>query len=683
MRNIRQKISIVFFLFLVVVVFRAWYSSGIITGGDFLYYSPSMFSSHLLFPFAWSSVLGNGIGANSVPFLWILTNFGGSINFFGSLLGLPWVIIERVAYLYPFIVFSSVFPAILYRKLFPEKNIYILSSIVYLFNTYVLMIIGGGQIAGIGMAYTLIPLIIYFFLSKEKQLIAIISVSALLALQLIFDLRIFYITFFSLFLLTFFIESPKNYIKAFFAKILVPLFLVSLIHLFWILPLLLHPANPINALGDAYSSIEAVKFFSFAKLENTLSLLHPNWPENIFGKVSFMHPEFLIIPILAFTSLIFIGNETKEKRRYILFFALIGLIGAFLAKGSNEPFGVMYLWAFEHVPGFQMFRDPTKWYILVALSYSILIPYSVWRIYDFLKLKQKLKFFNFKFQINIQNSVLNLQNLFVVVFVLFWLFTIRQAVLGQLGGTFKATSVPNEYTKLEKFFSTDNNFSRIFWLPTTQRFGYYSNQHPAMSAMSFYNQTSTIGVLQEFNNPSTEIQLQKASVKYVIIPYDSQKEIFLKDRQYDETQYQSAVSTLRNIPWLNQVDGFGNIKVFEVTNPKKHFWINGDGAVSFNFINPTKYKVVFDHVKMGEKLIFSESFDKNWIFKLNNINMHAQQFEGRFNSFVIPKDGSYSAEIYYEPQKWVVIGSFISLTTVIVLLIGIICISYRKYRRNH
>jgi len=34
-----------------------------------------------------------------------------------------------------------------------------------------------------------------------------------------------------------------------------------------------------------------------------------------------------------------------------------------------------------------MFRDPVKFYVLVAIGYSVLIPYSVEQVYKFLKAK--------------------------------------------------------------------------------------------------------------------------------------------------------------------------------------------------------------------------------------------------------------------------------------------------------
>ena len=173
---------------------------------------------------------------------------------------------------------------------------------------------------------------------------------------------------------------------------IIPLFGLIALHAFWILPAILTHQNPLEQLGSAYSTTGAVKFFSFAALENALSLLHPNWPENLFGKTYFMKPEFLGLPILAYISLLFISTKekTKEQKKtvqYVLYFALLALIAAFLAKGANDPFGEIYLWMFTNIPGFGVFRDSTKWYVLIAISYSLLIPFSLKHLQDIFKKK--------------------------------------------------------------------------------------------------------------------------------------------------------------------------------------------------------------------------------------------------------------------------------------------------------
>ena len=157
--------------------------------------------------------------------------------------------------------------------------------------------------------------------------------------------------------------------------------IAAVVNAFWVIPMAVMKNNPLESLGSAYTSIDALKFYSFADFSHALSLLHPNWPENLFGKTYFLQSEFVIIPLIAFASLLFIGQRADSKKQ-IVFFSILALIGAFLAKGAQEPFGSVYQWMFTHVPGFVMFRDPTKWYVLVALGYSVLVPITLEGVVD-------------------------------------------------------------------------------------------------------------------------------------------------------------------------------------------------------------------------------------------------------------------------------------------------------------
>ena len=151
-----------------------------------------------------------------------------------------------------------------------------------------------------------------------------------------------------------------------------------LVHSFWVLPVALGGSSA-AALGEEFTNPGMLKFLSVADFSHAISLLHPNWPENLFGKVYFMQPEFLVLPVIAFASLLFIKPTTKNKQ-LITYFSLLALIGAFLAKGVQEPGGAVFQWMFAHIPGFVMFRDPTKFYVYIALGYSILIPFTLERI---------------------------------------------------------------------------------------------------------------------------------------------------------------------------------------------------------------------------------------------------------------------------------------------------------------
>jgi len=653
-------------------VFKAWFLEGLITGGDFWPYYNSMYSQYPLSLSAWYFNFNAGLGGFSGPFLWIFLNVGLPITFLGKTFGLSWSMIERIYYLFPLLAISIASSSLLYTKTIAKNNYSILASFIFVFNTYFLMVVGGGQVLGVGLAYAVLPLALSIFVdisnASKINFKKLLTLGLVLAIQAIFDIRISYITIFAFFIY-FFMLRQFNKQKKYLLSLFVPLCVLLLLNLFWILPTAVVHQNPFDNLGSAYNSINAVKFFSFAKLENTISLLQPNWPENIFGKVSFMKPEFLLLPILAFGSLLFLEKETKERKMHILFFSLLGLIGAFLAKGAQDPFGGVYLWMFEHIPGFVMFRDPTKWYTLIAISYSILIPYSISKIYAWLKSLSKF---------SIKSKIFNIQNIFLLFVLGFMLFLIRPALLGQLGGTFKSVEIPSEYVKLEKLLSHDNRFYRTIWVPQIQRFAFFTNNHPAISANDLFKVNSPKEDVNFLNKKEALKTLEESSVKYVIIPYDSMGEIFLTDRKYDDKVYAKTINDLSYVSWLKKIEGFGRITVYEVSNSKDHFWSpESNMKISYKYINPTRYIVNLKNAQKDDRLVFAENYDPGWILSSSKFKVQSSKFDEKFNSFSLPNNGNYSLEIYYQPQKWVDIGSMISLISLLAVF-GCLVFIYRR-----
>ncbi|MEM2900398.1 MAG: hypothetical protein QXT63_06355, partial [Thermoplasmata archaeon] len=59
------------------------------------------------------------------------------------------------------------------------------------------------------------------------------------------------------------------------------------------------------------------------------------------------------------------------KRKNLIFVLSLFLIGVFFSKGTNPPFGDVFKELYVNVIFFSGFRDPTKFMVLVTLSYSI------------------------------------------------------------------------------------------------------------------------------------------------------------------------------------------------------------------------------------------------------------------------------------------------------------------------
>ena len=661
-----QIILSILVISVICLIFKTWIFSGISSSGDFEYYSLQRIKDIQTLGI-WDAARG-GLGASVLPSLW-LESFTTSTIKLSLLIG--WEAYIRFFWYLPFIFFSFISTTVLFKTIFKNNYLSSIAGLLYCVNTYSLMMTAGGQM-GIALSYAISPLVYYFFIKllDNLSLRNSIKFGLIFALVSLLDIRIGYMVTVSIFILSCVsIGNLCHSIKsALLFIILVPLAIILGIHAFWLLPALFSGKDALSQLGDIYTSASAVKFFSFATFENAISLLHPNWPENIFGKVGFMKPEFLFLPILAFTSLFFIkGLKGSREKTYLMFFALLGLLGAFLAKGANDPFGGIYLWMFDHIPGFVMFRDPTKWYSLIVISYSVLIPFTIWKIYEWLKTKNKLA---------VKSKIFNTSNLFLLVILFCLFYLMMPAILGQLTGTFKSTKVPQDYIKFEQFLNSQNNFSRTFWVPSLQRFGFYSNNHPAISAKDFFKSTNNSQIINELRK--NEVLLQESGVKYVIVPFDSQSEIYLKDRKYDQKAYLETLRDVKSIDYLKNVGDFGKIGVFAVSNPKDHFWSSDPTlSVGYKFVNPGKYKVEVNNAKKGDVLIFSETYDKNWVAKNSQFTIRSSKFAGRFNSFVLPVSGSYSLDVYYALQKYVDLGEVVSGGT-LILTVGFLIVLYFK-----
>ncbi len=267
--------------------------------------------------------------------------------------------------------------------------------------------------------------------------------------------------------------------------------------------------------------------------------------------------------------------------------------------------------------------------------------------------------------------------LFVIICFLYLLVIMLPALEGKLTGTFQKHSIPRDYTKLSKFLTSDTSFGRTLWIPSVQRFGFYSTVHPAVYGSDFFHVASPSGQINLLQ--SSERILQETSIAYVIVPNDSEGELFLTDRKYDVSQYQKTIISLQGISWLSEIQGFSNMHVFALSNVKNHIWLmSKTGNVLFTFINPTKYQITFTHVKKGDRVLFSEAYSPYWKLQISQHILSSTQYNSLINSFILPVDGSYTAFLTYDPQTYVGIGSVVSLVSLITFTCIFMVLLLRK-----
>jgi len=286
--------------------------------------------------------------------------------------------------------------------------------------------------------------------------------------------------------------------------------------------------------------------------------------------------------------------------------------------------------------------------------------------------------------------------LFVFGFILTFLISIKPAWTGELGGTFKTREISSEYLSLKGFLSGQDDFFRTLWLPKRQRFGFYSNNHPAIDSENFFgpnysltdiygskeligenwgtecfaNDRCYVKELAFLLDPRTKGLLQDLGVKYLIVPSDSEGEIFIAGYKYNPQQRGEVEQFLDQIEWLKKIEITDQIAVYQIFEIKDHFFVEKkeEILIDWQMVNPTKYQVKINVINGPFRLVFSEKFDPLWQAKIGGQTIDSREYEGILNSFMIEKEGNLNLTIEFAPQKYVYWSGAVSLLTLFASL---------------
>ena len=665
---VKKKLILLLLFFPILFIYKNWFTLPFLSAPDFPYFFQETLADYRLTPPVWASTLGIGMGGEMInqglgTFIYFL------VSLFVNTLGMPWEVVYKVFIFGLFLVLSVLSSIYLLRTVVgrPTRTQYFLSALLFTANTYILMVVDGGQV-GVALAYSVAPLVLASFINLIKYPIL---AGLVLALQVMFDLRVALLTLVvGLAYGLYHYMVVKRYNLMFYGGgLFVAAIIVFGLHAHWLLPIAFFRSHPAQEMvrDFKFGSLESFRFFSFATFSQSLSLLHPNWPENIFGKVYFMRPEFLVLPLMAFSSLLFSRSPTSYVRR-LVFFPLLAILGAFLAKGANPPFPEINTWVFAHIPFSSLFRDPTKFYILTALSYSVLIPISAHALAGWANARMK------------NQRTGTLLSIFSIVFLFFLL---QPVFLNQLNGTFAQHDIPNEYVDLKDFLHNQPDFFRTLWVPKRQRYNYYTYAHPAVAADRLFSATGSAEIVNKLRDDKTAETLANLSIRYVIVPYDRFGEIFVRDRKYDEKQSRDMVSALDATAWLGRLSGFGNIAVYEAPVAKDHFWLDGKGGLTYTQIGPSTYKVNVSAASASQ-IVFTDAYSPYWVADTGSELLPSRKTAYDLNSFFITKAGDYELTVYFGKQKYFTYGGIVTFIFILLLLFApIYRIIKRLYERTH
>lgn len=465
-------------IFILFLVYWKWFLPGSRVASDFPIISNATLKAYLDIPRVWSENGAEGLGEYSVFTLWSypLNLISGVL----SNIGLEFAILERIIFIIPILLFGSFGIWKLSEEINLSSFAKVVSTFFYLTNTYILLLIDGGQLS-IALAYSFLPIC---FLSIKKSIKGnlkskIIS-GLLISILGFFDIRFLFILFF-LSIIYFIYEilfTKSNNKFLYFVRGLRILFIISVvilgIHIYWLLTLYKVPLQE-----GFFRYLTNITVGGFTNIGHSLTLLSPNWYKNVFGSITEIKWQFLFVPILVFLAPI-LRNRSKE----VGFWLIVSVVSIFLTKGTNPPLGNIYSWLFTYIPGFSLFRDSTKFFFLTALSYSILIGTTIDSIPEKIKNRKLLNWLFFSI-------------------ILYLVALVSPVISNQMTGTFSSQPMQMDYQKLGQIIQSDNNFSRIFWIPAIPPLGYSNPTHPWIEAARLYQRrpfsTGVKGTYEVFN----------------------------------------------------------------------------------------------------------------------------------------------------------------------------------------
>ena len=457
--------DLVFWLGLLVptaIVFKAFFLPGPLARNDAPYFFPEYLRTFVDIPYIWTS-WGEELGRVS-NVLWIhpLMFLMGVL----SNLGLESDAIVRILFYFPGVILSLISPLIFTRYLGYGKIVQFFTSLLYVINTYFVLLVDGGQV-GVLLAYGLFPLslLTLYNLFAKPQTSSFYQALVTFTVIGAADMRIAIISLFValLWISAEYLTGQRTLEKKGYITALLFGLAVLGINMYWLLPTFTLLSQDGPSGGGA---------LQLNSLLNSLFLFQPHWYLNQFGKVSPPYFYFIGLPLLIFGGL---WRTQKDKRPYIYTFCF--LVVAFLAKGEAPPLGFFYEWATSHLPLGVAFRDSTKFFIPLILFGGILLGLNVERL-------------------RLKKIAVGLVYLYVIALI--W-----PPIFGKLNGVLAGHRIDPSFQKINNLIRNQPGFFRTAYFPEHDPYSIHTTEKQIVDAKILANKrpfaSLNAGTFDRFN----------------------------------------------------------------------------------------------------------------------------------------------------------------------------------------
>ena len=350
-----------------VAVRHSWISTQPLAAGDWAWRDGPRLSSYFPWPGIWDPSLGLG-GANRflAAFRFPVYAVAGLM----SRLGASWTVIEKLLYFVPFAALLPVAGWLLAREIMGSTRWTLLTPLLLLGNTYFLIESNGEIPLTLSEAIGMVALLGFLRAMRRRSLGWALLTGLLVAAACAFDIRPAYLCvvlmamYFVILALTT-LDWRVLVRRAMLGVLVIAVFVGT--QAFWLLPLLSYH-------GNAGLPIPPTPDFPILTLSHGLAGVIALWTGGLpsVNVQAPLNPLFLTLPLVALMPL-----SARRLTPEILWLAVAALLFAYFVNTDNPPFGGIYDWMYSHVPGWNLFREGSKFLFVVGMAYAILIPVAL------------------------------------------------------------------------------------------------------------------------------------------------------------------------------------------------------------------------------------------------------------------------------------------------------------------
>lgn len=496
-----------------------------------------------------------------IPFLLFMSLWSGLAH-----LNLSYDIATKITFFMPIAIMGFLSPYILFRKLYRQDFVAFLVSLFYGTTTYFL--VEQTNHLTVVFIYALAPLLLWAFMRalERHHLRSCIEFVLLYSVAIAFEVRIAFIV--TMILVLYLLLFYRRIFRTHTLQLTIAAASILGLNAFWLV------ATLGGGLTSAIAKVaDRGLFGSFLfDLPHALTLTDSAWTGGLPNQKFIMQPVpwyLWFLPFIAFGAFLLRRKLTRIERKQTIFFGLLALVGIFLTKQAAAPLPSAYSWLYIHLPGFSLFREASKFYLVTAIGYAGLMGLT-------LVAASRLKRINSRpFVLYSLAAII----IFMTSLNLMPLFT------SEIGGVFVSRHIPKDYKTLESFIVTQPDFFRTYWTPTYSRWSIYNAAHPEISGVGIVqgewqqfvdfqrhdsNWPIQYQITDVLKKSFSQTLLNNASVKYVIVPLKdtANDDDFFKYYGGDRGYY---LKELDSVPWLKRIDiGTSELAVYENKSFQPH-----------------------------------------------------------------------------------------------------------------